>query len=338
MVIIILQCYAVVQLVKWSTTEKAAVEDNPHRNAHRADLQQQILSMQCPSRVPLAKNYVESFDEYTDPVKRRAGNLESYIKTYRTQEFDAWLRTYEQVLEGMRFWKTTRFVPNIKSGDTMYESACGIGLNLVMTLEILKEHGIDNITVYGNEYLSDSVEFGNRVLDVLVPERGNHKGLICTADSSNLQHVPDNAFDLVYTGYISDLLDPLEFNLTEKENEQRYQQLCRRSRPPNDKDWRIEKLLDIVEQRQNDWHGKWVNEMIRIAKPGKVIIVEQQVKSQCGPHRPNIFGLSQEWWKSAIQKYQWDVEPDSLDFEDDQLFYGRYEVMMRKKATTNSRT
>jgi len=312
-------------------TEKTA-EDNPHHNARRADVQQQILLMQCPSRVDPAKNYVESFDEYTDPVKRRAGNLESYLKTYRTQEFDAWLRTYEQVLEGMRHWKTTRFVPNVKSGDTMYESACGIGLNLVMTLEILKEHGIDNITVYGNEYLPDSVEFGNRVLDVLVPDRGNHKGMICTADSSNLEHVPSNAFDLVYTGYISDLLDPLEFNLAEKENEQRYQQLCRRSRPPNDKDWRIEKLLDIVEQRQNDWHGKWVSEMIRIAKPGKVIIVEQQVKSQCGSHRPNIFGLSQEWWRSAIQKYQWDVEPDSLDFEDDQIFYGRYEVLMRKKA------
>ena len=300
------------------------------RSARRTE-SRDLSSMKCPSTVSPAKNYVESFDEYIKPVEQRANNLQDYLQTYRTKEFDAWLRTYEQVLEGMRHWKSTHIVPNVKSGDKIYESASGMGLNLVMTLEILKEHGINDVTVYGNEYLSGSVEFGNQVLDALLHESGNHRGLVCAADSTNLEHVPTNSFDFVYTGYISDLVDPLEFNLTEKENEQRYKDLCKStSLFQYGQDWKLETLLDIAEERQHEWYRKWVNEMIRIAKPGKVIVIEQQRLSECGPHRPDFLGLSREWWPRAIKKYGWDVDPTSLEFEDDTLFYGRYHLMMRK--------
>lgn len=290
-----------------------------------------LSSMKCPSAVSPAKNYVESFDEYIKPVERRASNLQEYLQTYRTKEFDAWLRTYEQVLEGMRHWKATHIVPNVKSGEKIYETASGMGLNLVMTLEILKEHGINDVTVYGNEYLSASVELGNQVLDALLPESGNHRGVVCAADSTNLEHVPSDSFDFVYTGYISDLVDPLEFNLTEKENEQRYKDLCKStSLFQHGQDWKLETLLDIAQERQHEWYRKWVNEMIRIAKPGKVIVIEQQRLSECGPHRPDFLGLSREWWPKAIKKYGWDIDPTSLEFEDDTLFYGRYHLMMRK--------
>ena len=91
----------------------------------------------------------------------------------------------------------------------MYESACGIGLNLYSNLEILQEDsGITNITIYGNEYIKESVDDGNLMLDALLEAQEldgappNHKGMICHGDSTDLEHVPANAFDIVFTGYI----------------------------------------------------------------------------------------------------------------------------------------
>jgi hypothetical protein len=43
--------------------------------------------------------------------------------------------TYDEVKAGMLHFKQKYFPPNIKSGQSI-ESACGIGLNLYMTLEI----------------------------------------------------------------------------------------------------------------------------------------------------------------------------------------------------------
>ncbi len=40
----------------------------------------------------------------------------------------------------------------------IYESAMGSGLNLLMTVEILqKEYGIKGLTVYGSDYIAESV-------------------------------------------------------------------------------------------------------------------------------------------------------------------------------------
>lgn len=293
-------------------------------------------TMTCPARRDQIKNYVESFDEYAAPARQRIKSIENYVKTYRTQKFDAWYRTYEQVLDGMRHWKSTRYSPNIQSGETIYESACGIGLNLLMTLEILHDNGIQNITVFGNEYLAESVELGHQVLNLLLPTYQGHKGVLCASDSTNLKYVPANAFDLVFTGYLSELYDPLELNLSETATDRRYQALCRASAENVGADWKIEKLLDIAEERHQAWYGQWVNEMIRIAKPGKVIIIEQQRESSCGSHRPDFRGLSRDWWYRAVDKYQWDVDPSSFDFEDDVLYGRRYHVLMRKNITPNS--
>jgi hypothetical protein len=71
-----------------------------------------------------------------------------------------------------------------------------------MTLEILQDvKGIENLFVYGNEYLEVSAEKANAVLDHLAPAHGR-KGVICTADSTDLGFIPADSFDLVYTGYL----------------------------------------------------------------------------------------------------------------------------------------
>jgi len=103
----------------------------------------------------------------------------------------------------MYHWKSTRFPKNLKDGDTIYESACGIGLNLIMTLEILQEvKGVNNLIVYGNEYIESSANTSNKLLEALLPQLNATKGSICPADSTDLGFIPSNSFDLVFTGYI----------------------------------------------------------------------------------------------------------------------------------------
>jgi SAM-dependent methyltransferase len=104
----------------------------------------------------------------------------------------------------MYHWKSTRFAPHLESGDWIYESACGIGMNLYMTLEILNEvKGIESLKVFGNEYISLSVEVASAVFDSENPPFKAQKGTICRGDSANLDFVSSNTFDLVYTGYIT---------------------------------------------------------------------------------------------------------------------------------------
>ena len=43
-------------------------------------------------------------------------------------------------------------------GGSIYESACGTAANLLMTLEIIAESGVKDVTVYGSEYVA---EFGD---------------------------------------------------------------------------------------------------------------------------------------------------------------------------------
>lgn len=282
----------------------------------------------CPIQVVQSSNIVESFgDEYSEPAKKKAQNLTYFLENFRTMEIDGWVKNYGQVEKGMQHWRSTRFVPNVRSGDTIYESACGIGMGLHMTVDILKQHGIENLTVYGNEYLPESADLANKALDFLLPKLNARKGAICQGDSTDLSHVPDNSFDLVYTGYLSELYDTLNLNLSENELYARNEQLCRSK---ND-DWKALKLLEIGEARQSEWHKKWVGEMIRIAKPGKAIIIEQARESDCKAH-PGFDVPTRGWWREAIRKCQWDVDPDSLDFEEDRVFRHRYHLLMKKSA------
>ena len=157
----------------------------------------------CPNEVDKAENYDETFEhDYSEVTDAITQNMTEFLETFREENFDNWGHTYEEVKDGMRHFKSTYYPPYVKDGDSIYESACGIGLNLFMTLEILQEvKGIENLFVYGNEYLENSAIKANAVMDKLAPAHGR-KGIICEADSTDLQFIPEKSFDLVYTGYI----------------------------------------------------------------------------------------------------------------------------------------
>jgi hypothetical protein len=205
---------------------------------------------------------------------------------------------------------------------------------LVMTAELLHAHGIDNVRLFGNEVLPESADLANLVLPALLPPFGSPNSMVCAGDSTNLSHVPTGSVDLVLCGYMSELYDPLGFYdnstyIDEDESLRRHRNLCR---APEDSDWRSRTLLKVAMGRLDSWHRAWVGEMIRIAKPGKAVIVEQVRDGQCRGYLSSFTGISQEWWPSAIERFGWDVDVDSLRFQADALFHNRYHVFMRKKG------
>ena len=91
------------------------------------------------------------------------------------------------------------------------------------------------------------------------------------------------------------------------------------------------KLLELVQQKQDDHVDRWVREMIRIAKPGKPVIVELVNPPLCEPN--DLMGLvPRSFWKSAVDKYEWDIDPDSIVIETSKLMDWRYNVFMRKNG------
>ena len=221
------------------------------------------------------------YKSWYDSASTKITNISSYMETFRKVEFDNWGRTYDEMKKGMYSWKS-RYFRELKSDGCIYESACGIGMNLYMTLEILQHtSGITNVTIYGNDFVSSSVQIAqelfsnNGTINHMLPSSFGQLGSIYEADSTKLDFIPSNTFDLVYTGYISPLDEPLDLKQSPiTYSGEKSQQLTETS----DTTINLTSSSTIVEsaqQRQNDWYGKWVGEMIRIAKPGVPIIVEQ---------------------------------------------------------------
>ena len=82
----------------------------------------------------------------------RVENDTQFLLSYRQKgQMDLWGNSYEEYKEQIYDWKANHF-GELKSGDSIYESASGLGLNLVMTLEILEEmYNVTNLKVYGND-------------------------------------------------------------------------------------------------------------------------------------------------------------------------------------------
>lgn len=131
--------------------------------------------------------------------------LEDFVARFRDRKYDDWDQTYAHMKRGMTAWKRRAFIPYLKAGDAVYESAIGIGLNALMTLEILQQEkpsAVTGLSLYGNEYLRTSTVRANEFLDRMLPPLRVRKGAVCVGDSTNISYVPSDAFDFVYTGYI----------------------------------------------------------------------------------------------------------------------------------------
>lgn len=71
--------------------------------------------------------------------------------------------------------------------------------------------------------------------------------------------------------------------------------------------------------------------MVRIAKPGAPVIIEQVSKPYCS-NIDDWGGVSPKFWIMGTRIYDWDVDPTSIDMATDKVFGGRYHVFMRKNG------
>jgi hypothetical protein len=123
------------------------------------------------------------------------------------------------------------------------------------------------------------------------------------------------------------MIDPLHLERGSASlNNKDYRELCN---DKEDEDWKGYELNKIAQQIQNDWFGHWIAQMVRIAKPGAPIILEQVAFPLCDNY-DDWGGVSQPWWFRAIDTYGWDIDPDSIEFEQEALYQGRYHAFMRK--------
>jgi len=180
-------------------------------------------------------------------------------------------------------------------------------------------------------------------LDLMLPRIVSQLGSpLCIGDATNLFFVPSESFDLAFTGYI----DPLEDALNLQEvlgHELINEDLCGEEQEEGDEDkevneldWALKKLNMLDQEAQEDWHASWVSELIRIAKKGKPIIIEEVAHPRC--NAPSDWGgVSKEWWTEvAVSKYGWDVDVNSIYIENMMKTKGensgRYIVYMEKNA------
>jgi len=265
-------------------------------------------------------------------------NLTTYAETFRDLEFRDWGKTYHEVKGSLVHWKESRFVPNLKTGDSIFESGCGIGLSLYMTLEILQEQTSKNLRdlhLYGSDVSSVVAGTANLVLDKILSGEsvgGGKRGVICAADSIQLSDfIPKDTFDLVFSSRIQPVAAGLGYNVTTPEQlRERRRDIC----ATRQTDWKSAALQEAAQERQNDWYGTYVAAMVRIAKPGAAVIVEQVSDPYCDEEQFDEWGggVHIDFWTDAVETYGWDVDPESIEFGMDTLFQSkhRYHVFMRK--------
>ena len=125
--------------------------------------------------------------------------------------------------------------------------------------------------------------------------------------------------------------------------------LCRPTDPK-------EQALAAKEQAAREaWHASWVRELVRIVKPGKVVVIgECTMTPSRGRVSPESYpllsslasedvgfplfcegtaewgGVKTEWWPRAVDKYGWDVDPQSIHIVVGAWYGNRYNVVMRR--------
>jgi hypothetical protein len=132
------------------------------------------------------------------------------------------------------------------------------------------------------------------------------------------------AHQRIYPCNNSPLWDPLELNKETRTNYKMMTHLCEHADGPLE--WKNQKLLEIMQERQEEWFANWVSQMVRIAKPGAPVIIEELAPPYCQAKR-DWGGVTKDFWKQGVERYGWDIDPSSIAFHDRKK---RYHVFMKK--------
>jgi hypothetical protein len=241
------------------------------------------------------------------PVEEELIIQSSSISTPQTVLKDS--IAYKELKNGLQDFLIRHFVPNLNDGDAILESECGDLMNLILTLDVLNEQGnITNLAVYGNTASNNSIPSIGMLLTEMSNKTNNSASKICM--STDLSFIPEDSFDLVFTGY---------FRVADSE---RVESLCQQNNSI------------AIQEFQNDYFSQWVGEMVRVAKPGAPIIIENVSPAFCPPSPTNTFsscGIDRPWWKSFVRIDDIPVHPESLVLEKSRLVDKEYHVIMNKE-------
>ena len=279
------------------------------------------VSYSCPKLVQQSKT---DHNGILDIYKVR--EEKDFLSHYRTKDYEGWAVSYLKMKKILRPWKKKVLkLANLQSGDLLYESAMGRGLNLLMTAEFLAESSIDGVFVYGNDYLKDSIRMAKSLWGLPEVKRLSTKpGIFCVADSIHLAFIPDSTFDFVFTGYLEPLSDPMHLEPDGSTNSDVNNCLSTNTTSS--------RLSKTSQKLQEEWFSSWITEMSRITKPGKYISVEMIGYPLC-QSTTDWGGVSKQWWLN--QAYFWGIDPNSIIFEDCHKtleLWGveRYHILMKK--------
>ena len=306
-----------------------------------------VLFLAIPSSTSgskLASNQVQSKDipesaRYQCPVKQKVNtnglrtqsnsvasqtDFDAFVKTYRDREMDHWGHSYIELKKSMAEWKSSKFAPFLSKNSTIYDASLGVGLNLILTLEVLKESaGLSNIVVCGSDVQKSKVDAARYITKQLLPDFKGRYGKFCQADSTLLhEFVPENSFDVVYAGRIPPLANPLNLKGKQDDLDRQYNALCSGASSKQNQE-----KLKQEQARQIEWYTTWVHEMLRIAKPGAPVILEQVSLPLCEAHY-DFGGVPIQFWNSSLTG---PIQPGSVVTETSKLIKERYHVFMRKK-------
>eukprot|EP00978_Attheya_sp_CCMP212_P011115 scaffold27184_cov45-Attheya_sp.AAC.4 len=269
--------------------------------------------------------------------------------------YDGYEETFDSKKEQSRAFKVKYFCSNLKSGEAIYESASGSGMNLLMTLEILKfECDIHNLVIGGNDYIEENVKNAIYVHSVLKPTL-SQSSYFCVADSASSGtehnhnpfaisgHVPAKTFNLVYTGYIEPMIDPI--GMLDSDDMSYFERttdivnlLCDADTGFSQQQtwWAAQRVAFEYELAQEDWFAKWVHELIRIAKRSAPIIIENIPPRLCSHTEMHFSGVAKEFWATGVKKYGWDIDVNSIEIVDNPFPQpDRYNVFMRRNGALN---
>jgi hypothetical protein len=74
--------------------------------------------------------------------------------------------------------------------------------------------------------------------------------------------------------------------------------------------------------------------LVRVAKKGRPVIVEEVSLPLCDGSPNDWGGVSKDWWAGAVSTYGWDVDVDSIIIENShpstnkETYLGRYDVIL----------
>ena len=290
---------------------------------------------ETPSRAKAVNDIPEYFDYHMDNsvYAHQRGEEEdpNYYANggFRNVKHGGHHFTFSQYKEQVRDIRASLFGDEVQDGDIIYEGAGAEGLSLLMTLEILKEErGITGLTAYGHDYFMPFVEIANKLFDAQVSVNGSwmKRGRYCQGDSTDLSFVPSNSFDLAYT-YVDPLIDGLG-----RHNDDDYctvrvtaiKELCM------SENLNHRRIIRMDQRLQEKWHADWATELIRITKPGRLVVVENVCRPLCAD-KNDWGGVAPGWWKWAAEENEWDVYVGSIKIYDESVFDNCYHVAMRKR-------